>query len=206
MPTILEQTDVELTRSDLERRTPHIATRPAKRKRGCHVSNVLRYIAVEAGNKAWAKDLEDDELPLRMALGLMWEEFAVTLYPEIRWQPDEMECEGLILNIDGLSTTPINGMDFDCDEEFKFTAKKAKSAEDFMRDEWAWLHTARAYCYGWDTNVTRFHVGHYMGNYRGSGPIYRRYAFQFTEAEIYLTWAMLQKNRQRAIEKGYAEI
>lgn len=203
MPTILEQTDVELTRSDLEHRTPHIATKPAKRKRGCHVSNVLRYIAVEAGNKTWAKDLEDDELPLRMALGLMWEEFAVTLYPKTVWQPDEMECDGLIMNIDGF-TTQVDGTS--TIEEFKFTAKKVKSAEEFLHDEWAWLHTARAYCYGWDTNITRFHVGHYMGDYRGSGPIYRRYAFQFTEAEIYLTWAMLQKNRQRAIEKGYAEI
>jgi hypothetical protein len=191
-----------------------------------HLSGVLRYVATESGILKAIADIDEEALPLRMALGLAWEEFAVSMYPEVDWQPGEIVVDGIAMNCDGLSENPkypqldaaYQQFMQQADQalpvvvrpatqldEFKLTWKKAKTAQDLLRDEWYWLQQGRGYCWGYEANLVRWHVCYVNGDYRGSGPIYKRYLIHFSDAEVESTQKMIQKNRAAAEEKGHAE-
>jgi hypothetical protein len=207
MPIILDETKISLERTDLRSRSP--IARPMTKKghlveptrsSGIHLSGILRYVALEGGLMRALADLDEEEMPLRMALGLAWEEFAVSLYPEIDWQPGELIEEGIAMTCDGISSY----QDAPCLEEFKLTWKKVREGRDFV-DEWYWMHQGRGYLWGYGFRFCRWHVAFINGDYRGSGPIYMRYLLQFSDEEIEKTGKMLLANKQRAIAKGYAE-
>lgn len=206
---ILEETEVRLERADLLSRSP--ISRPitkkgrlyqAARTPGIHLSGILHYIAIESGMRKVIEQMDEDELPLRMAMGLAWEEFAASLYPAMLWQPGEVSYEDVLMTCDGHS---FDANDVFSLEEFKLTWKKRKDGAAFCREEWYWLQQARGYCWGYGADTVRFHVCYVMGDYRGAGPVYMRYVIQFTENEINTSAKMLVANRERAKLKGYAE-
>lgn len=209
---LLEETEVRLERADLLARSP--ISRPinkkgrlheAPRTKGIHLSGILRYIMVESGMRKELAQTEDEELPLRMAMGLAWEEFAASLYPEMMWQPGEITNEGVIMTCDGHSFHIPGAEDVFALEEFKLTWKKRKDGPTLLREEWYWLQQARGYCWGYESNMVRFHVCNVMGDYKGGGPSYMRYVVEFDERDLATTAKMLLANRDRAIAKGYSE-
>jgi hypothetical protein len=57
-----------------------------------------------------------------------------------------------------------------------------------------WLSQTKSYCAlvpGVKCLRAYLHVFYVMGNYRGSGPEYRRYRLDFTQAEIDANWRLL---------------
>lgn len=192
MPVVLEETEVKLERADLEKRVP-IKRTALVRSPGIHLSGVLRYIAETSGILRPVDDL-DEELPLRMVLGLAWEEFAVSLYPAIFYQPGEAHRDGVAMTCDGIDFAQADGRRL---EEFKATWKRVRSGEQLLRD-WLWMHQGRGYCKGYGVDRVRWHVYYVNGDYRGSGPIYMRYLVEFTAEEIDQTWYMVLANRDKA--------
>jgi len=217
---ILEETEVALERADLNRRSPIARTitklgklHEPKRTKGIHASGILRYVVIESGMMKVLAQMDEEDFPLRMALGLAWEEFAVSLYPEIHWQPGECIEQGIVMTCDGHSLyveeDPIDGgtnVHALCIEEFKLTWKKRRDAETFTRDEWHWLQQGRGYCWGYGAHLVRWHVCYVMGDYKGGGPVYMRYLIQFDDRDLETTGRMLIGNREKAVEKGYCEI
>lgn len=203
---LIEETEVKLELSDLLARTPIQRPKaPPHRSPGVHQSGVLAYIAHSIGIlKPDEKDEEDaSEYPVLWALGQAWEEFCVSLYPDVDWQPGEETRDGISGSCDGLSfwedesTTRI--------EEYKFTFKKVKTGDEFLKDDamWMWRHQGRAYCKLYGPRVVRWHVCHVRGDYKAFGPVYKRYAVEFSDKEIDQTWSMLCNNRDKAVpEKG----
>ena len=210
MPTVLEQTDVNLDRQDLLSRCPIALpvsgkgkVQVAGRASGMHLSGVLRYIAVTTGLLKIAEEIDEELLPLRLALGHAWEEFAVSLYPEIDWQPGEITQEGISMNCDGIAWVESEGANRL--DEFKLTWKRAKSAEEIVREQWYWLQQGRGYCWGYESRLVRWHVCFVNGEYKGGGPIYRRYLIRFTDQEIESTRKMILKHKDAADRGGNAE-
>jgi hypothetical protein len=216
VPIIHEETEVLLDRGDLHNRYP--IARPVsrrgrlaepKRTAGIHLSGILYYLAKEGGLfKNIEEDRNDEELPLRMAMGLAWEEFAASLYPNMDWQPGEHSHEGIVMTCDGISSLPISPdlvTETPCLNEFKLTWKKTRTAEELLQNEWYWMHQGRGYCWGYDFRFVRWHICYANGDYRGKGPKYMRYLIQFSDEEIEKTGNMIRLNKQRAIEKGYSE-
>jgi hypothetical protein len=211
MPQILEETTIDLDRADLLSRSPIARSVSSRgrliepvRTKGIHLSGVLRYVAIESGLMKVAESIEEEELlPLRMALGLAWEEFAVSLYPEIYWQPGELSPEGIAMTCDGHSFIVDRGSL--CIEEFKLTWKKVRSGDELLRDEWYWMQQGRGYCWGYDARFIRWHCCYVNGDYRGSGPIYKRYLVSLSDSDVESTRSLILKNKDRAIAKGYAE-
>lgn len=219
MPKLIEQTDVTIEMRDLARRSPivqpsdkrgHISLQP--RSKGIHVSAVLRYCAIQAKILKPGDRLEED-LPLWMALGFAWEEFAASLYPEICWQPGEMERNGVYGTPDGISGfTPkkgdspkliarevaraLKGENQIAIEEFKFTRKKTRKGDEIL-DEWLWMQQLRSYCGFYSSTLSRLHVAYINGDYKPLEPKYMRYVILFTDAEIASTWAMIDKNKDK---------
>lgn len=212
MPKLLEETTIDLDRADLLSRSP--IARPVSsrgrliepvRTKGIHLSGVLRYVAIESGLMKVAESIQEELLPLRMALGLAWEEFAVSLYPEIHWQPGEISPEGIAMTCDGHSYSEDQGHFRLCLEEFKLTWKKVRTGDELLRDEWYWMQQGRGYCWGYDARLIHWHVCYVNGDYRGSGPIYKRYLVELSDQDVESTRSLIFKNKDRAIAKGYAE-
>ncbi len=117
MPRLLEQTEIRMEWADVARRIHHPFPESHPRSPGVHLSGVLRYIALEAGilskpgvestSGKQLQDVDEEEMPLRMMLGMFFEEGAVGLYPEMQWQPGELERDRVFGTPDGMSIIEI---------------------------------------------------------------------------------------------------
>lgn len=210
---ILQQTEVKLEFSDIERRVIPVMGE-TERSSGYHVSGILRAVAVNSGililgnsgsgnvdstkspassaNSA-VMDVDEEIMPLRMALGMAWEEWAVGLYPEIIWQPGERREAGISGSVDGIT---IGAGWNDIVEEFKCTWKTLRRG---IGEHWLWMKQGQAYCHLWETDLCRYHVCYVNGDYRQRRePVYMRYLVQFTEREIQAAWRLIYNNRHLA--------
>jgi hypothetical protein len=171
---------------------------PPARSPGVHLSGVLRYIASTIRLKGIWESVLEDEYPLRMAIGVMWEEFCASLYPDSVWWPDEIQRDGVYMTCDGQCVIEkprvAEGMAL---EECKATSQKRRRGDEFLRD-WLRMHQGQGYCMGYQTNLVRWHMLYLQGDYNGSGPQYIRYLVAFTAEEIRKTWNMVLQNRDRA--------
>lgn len=207
MPILLEEVEVKLDRADLLSRAPVVHRPPAPRSPGMHLSGVLRYVLTTSRMPGWRRymsDLDADEglLPLIWAVGIMWEEFCISLYPETIWQPGEtsfgippvwMTCDGLIPSGECRSLWSI--------DEFKYTSCKRKTGVEFLRD-WLKMQQGLGYCAGYGADTVRWHV---LWNYQPWAPQYVRYLVRFTQAEIDGCKRMVLGNREGAEKAGYGE-
>jgi hypothetical protein len=55
----------------------------------------------------------------------------------------------------------------------------------------------KSYCYALETNVSVMRIFHIMGDYRGSGPIYRVARIIFSQYELEQNWNMIIKEKER---------
>lgn len=168
-----------------------------------HLSGVLACIAQAIGVLKPGEPIEED-LPLLCALGFMWEEFAASLYPGIEYQPGEVNHSGVWMTCDGFNLIRSERQERElCIEEFKFTQKKLMDEADFLSSDKAWLYRAQGmgYCAGYGAQLVRWHVMYVRGDYRASGPVYRRYLVRFSEQEIERNWQMVMKNKSKAVSE-----
>lgn len=207
MAKLLEEVEVKLEWDDV--RT--FRTRPKlDRSPGIHLSGILRYVAIEMDmlktGMVDKEDLEDPDIkPLRMALGEAWEEYCVSLYKNIRWQPGELYRNEVVGSPDGFENDWKLGAII---HEFKFTYKSAnkdKKPRDILKD-WMWISQAKGYCamHGSDPRLTEFHVCYAAGNYTYPlSPIYKRYLIEFSREEIEKFWTnIVLKYKDKAIPEG----
>lgn len=206
MPTLIEERDVRLERSDLMRRIvlprnvgPDGFIIPPKRSPGLHASGLLKYIAETSRITSYLEQISEDELPLKWALGLAWEEYAASLYPNMVWQPDEIH-KPLIMNVDGLTAGDYSLVV----EEFKFVRAKKMETTRFLdpRVNWLKLQQGMIYCLGWGTDLVRWHI---MNVIEWPEPLYTTYLVRFEKDELISTRRMIEVNREAAIAKGYSE-
>lgn len=208
MAVLLEQTDITLEVSDLSERydlgyelTADGKLCRAYRSSGVHLSGVLREIGMAIRVLAPGEPIEED-LPTICALGFMWEEFAASLYPSLVYQPGEVCVDGVWMTCDGVGTVlNEHGFEETCVEEFKFTQKKLLGPEEFMAGPkaWMWRAQGQGYCRGYEALLVRWHVMFVRGDYKSSGPVYRRYLVRFTPEEVERNWDMVLRNKERAV-------
>jgi len=189
---LIDQVEVKLEFADMERlMTQRKPLERQERSEGVHVSHVLRYLAKKFN--MYSTEDESDEMPLRMMLGLAFEEYASRLYPNLWWQQGEYERDGIYGNPDGID-------EYGYIHEFKYSGKsirvKGGTSEQWrdIRSEWLWMHQAMAYLNMMqaDTNVAVFHICWKYGAY--NWPMierYFRYLVEFTEEELEGNWKMI---------------
>jgi len=213
MPTLLAEHTVNFDFADLWARVPiSRPPSPLGRRPGVHQSGILKYIAEATGKLKPGEPLEE-EMPLIFALGHAWEEYAVSFYPEIDWQPGEIVVDGIAMNCDGLGPTElIQDEPYQLQlEEFKFTYKAVP--DDFLHDDryWLWQMQARGYCYGYlpelspeHKYICRWHVLHaHEAGFKRFWPVYKQYVVAFDRKDLTSAWKMMLKYRDRAEgEKG----
>jgi len=220
---VLSQVEVKLEWTDLSRMVYHdLNTSP--RSKGIHVSGILKHIALKMN--MFKEEDKQDELPLRMLLGMGFEEQAARLYENVWWQPGEYALfegdgegvpvygwpDGLENHADGIEDYPESdylgflGDGEWIDHEFKYTGKSMKGRED-IRGEWLWMQQVMAYvnmlrAKGLNSNKGMFHVCWKYGNYKY--PLterYIRYLVEFEEKELEGNLKMLRAHRSEVIHE-----
>jgi len=174
-----------------------------KRSAGLHLTDILRQIAIQTG--MLTDEEQADLMPLRMFLGMAWEQMCVRLYPEIWWQPGEVERDGVVGSPDGYSCTFQTDDDNEgVIEEWKYTAKSmrikggsAGSHKD-VTTETLWMWQVMGYCamHPCRPTLARMHVCWTNGDYTYPlTPRYIRYLVRLEESEIENVWKMVVSNR-----------
>jgi hypothetical protein len=215
---VLEHSVISLSADDLRRRVlidRHKASAP--RTSGVHLSGILKYLAYSPGGalddpkkrQSEPSDFEET-YPTIVACGHMWEEFCVSLYPDMIWQPGEMSRDDIYGTADGItfdlevlpkSSRAMRSIKIDCNEEFKFTTKGTRSPQDV----WWWQRQALGYCAMNGVQYTRWHVLWAHGGYQGKRwehfPTYTRTLVGWTEEEIEKWWKVLVSNKGKATKE-----
>lgn len=216
---LLEQVEINLNWADA-----NLVAHPTpeyKRSTGVHLMQVLRHVAVSTGQLVVGDEVDDD-MPLRVLLGMGWEWAAARLYPDMWWQPGELCRDGVYGTPDGISdlnpkeVTEASGWALRCVDEFKYTRKSLRTKggkpdqwKDITR-EWLWMQQ----CMGYANMVNhvmgetgscwhaRLHVLWACGNYDwadrvggGARERYVRYLVQFSEGELESNWRMVMANK-----------
>jgi hypothetical protein len=194
---------------------------------GLHLSQVIRYVARQSGmlkteqykfvgrNVEVSEELEsflDDKwilvqlgfVPLRMAIGMAWEDWAVKQYPEVVWQPAELSLDGIAMNPDGVTSPAVGkiGRVAPTLEEFKCTYKSSlkQGAPRPIQLEWMWLSQLKGYCKALETSRARLHVLYVNGGYRFDQevPEYWVYRLQFSQQELDANWGLMVRHKEAA--------
>lgn len=191
MPRLLEEKEIILEWSDLERRVPKTRASSMERASGVHLSGIIK-ATLQTMKELDIYD-QTDEMPLCVMLGTFFEEGLVTLYPDMIWQPGEVSRDGVVGNPDGLTVTQL--------EEFKFTMKSQykHQGEDILKEK-RWMWQISGYCHMMCLTQARLHVCWSRGDYRQKwGPVYYTYTIGFTEEELARFWNnVILKNMELA--------
>lgn len=195
MPKLIKETEIHLEWTDIDAMTHKERVYTGPRSSGIHLSGVIKYV-LEAAGLLDADDLTDI-MPLRMAVGMAWEAFAVQLWPGLVWQPGECSRDGIVGSPDGITGDSLEERTGNCLEEFKATwksrlerseAKGVRPPDRKITEQRMWMLQLAGYCHMMKLNRARLHVMWVMGDYRGSGPQYFTYLIEFTQAELERTW------------------
>ena len=211
---VLEHSEVSFQWNDMNTRFWHPRRKP-DRSPGIHASDLLRKAAEEMG-KLDPEEERDEKMPLRMAIGIMVEEFVASFYPTMNYQPGELEWNGIYGSPDGITS----GMSYPgarskystLVEEVKATYKSCrlkggdeKTHRDITRE---WLYTQQVMSYinmyseMMDVDplecLGRFHIFYIAGAYTYPlEPRYFRYVVQFEEQELKGNRDVLLRYRER---------
>lgn len=200
---ILEHVIINLTADDLRNRVVIDRTKMnAERSTGVHLSGVLQYLAYAPGGAVSSRNAQggkqdfEENYPMVMAMGHAWEEFAVSLYPDLIWQPGEVERDEIYGTPDGITWgLRYKGEELDVNEEFKFTTKSMK----LPTEDWYFCRQGMSYCAMKGLNHVRWHVCWVHGDYKKQRwPIYTRTLVRFEDAEIERWWSVVRRNKEKA--------
>jgi len=166
------------------------------------MSDLIRPAAIAAG--LFEADDELAQLPAgqrfpqpainRMCAGLAWEEWLAKRYAgKVKFHPGEVVLDGVAGSPDGVGFEPTTGRLHI--HEFKFTWKSANKPTTRC---WYWVAQIQAYllaaqAMGYTIGGGFLHTYHVMGDYRGSGPIYRVMYMEFGQVELGENWATLMQ-------------
>lgn len=180
------------------------------RSKGLHLTDILKSIEHDMG---WTHDPFTDPW-LTMDLGFVWEEQLSRSWAdrqdrlghEMIFRPGEVKKDGIIASPDGIGpnvgiiksdgTIIVKPSPRPTLYEYKLTWKSIRHR---VVDNWYYVTQAKSYLHM--TNLTEcfWHIGYLMGDYRGSGPLYRQCYGEFTKEELDENWTMVISH---AKEKG----
>lgn len=162
------------------------------RAKGLHLSEVISSLSVRAGLNYKGKGFNDMELTAE--IGLLWENvLAKVMGEKYAMRPPQLQVDGIWLSPDGIGPDPEGEVPLIV-EEYKAAWKSTRGSP---ADNFQYMVQLKSYCYAVDTTIAIMRIFHVMGDYRGSGPIYRIARFVFTQWELDQNWQMVLKEKER---------
>lgn len=162
------------------------------RKEGLHLSDVIKSLERRAGLGYKGPGFNDMELTAE--IGLLWERVLSKVMAEkYAVRPPQLLVDGIWLSPDGFAPDPEGEVPLVV-EEYKAAWKSTRSSP---ADNFSYMVQVKSYCYALDTPIAIMRIFHLMGDYRGSGPIYRTARFVFTRYELEQNWKMILAEKAR---------
>lgn len=161
-----------------------------------HLTDIIKYIDKQIGRNQYAPGSTFGAPGLTMEMGFVWEDLLSHVFAgRLGARIGELEVDGIVMSPDGLGYDDV----WDCPvvEEYKFTWKSSKNDPT---DNTSWMIQTKAYCYAFGVNTLLLRILYVMGDYKGSGPLYRECRVRFTDDELLSNWEMLVNNRDAAWE------
>lgn len=209
MPQLISSRQIKIEWTDILGRTRHVRPKTAdKRSSGVHLSGVNKFVLTKLGYLN-PSDL-DDEMPLRMAIGMAWEDWAVGLWPDMVWQPGEWERDKVFGTPDGYTDLPFSSSSPTAGrvEEFKATWKSKftyGTPENLLGEKGRlWMWQLLGNCYAMNCTFANLHILWINGPYRPPSPEYWVYEFAFSEKEKKQYWQnIVLPNIQNAVREEH---
>ena len=161
------------------------------RAEGTHLGEITESIMKSAG--LWYKGKGFEDMNLTAEVGLLWERIlSLVMRDKYATRPPQICEDGIWLSPDGIGPDP-KGEAHIVVEEYKATWQSSIRPP---ADNFKYMVQIKSYCRAVNTNVAILHVFYINGNYRGSGPQYRRFRIVFSDWELEENWKMILRHRQ----------
>ena len=173
-----------------------------------HLTEVIKYVQFCLGTDYKGKGF--DNKALTMDVGFLWERTLERTWGDaMALRIGEVECDDILGSPDGLTEDDdihdtagklvVTGTHEPCLEEYKFTWKSAKKSPT---EDWYYMTQIKSYCHMIGVNICVMRILYIMGDYKGSGPIYRVCRIVFEEEELTTNWGMILKYAEDMRNKG----
>jgi len=157
-----------------------------ERQPGLHLGDVIRSIQESLGIGYKGDGFND--MQLTAEIGLLWEGvLSKIMRDKYAVRPGQIIEDGIWMSPDGLGEDPLGEVPIVL-EEYKATWKSTKWP---LTDNFPYMTQVKSYCRAVGTNVAVMRVFYLMGDYKGSGPIYRVVRITFTDLELEQNWDMI---------------
>jgi len=157
-----------------------------KREDGYHLSTVVKSLQDAAGLGYKGTGFNDMELTAE--IGLLWERALSRIMGEkFASRPPQICEDNIWMSPDGIGPDPEDEVPLVV-EEYKCTWQSTKRSP---LDNFYYMAQVKSYCRAVGTTVAIMRIFHIMGDYKGSGPIYRVARIRFTQHELDQNWNMI---------------
>jgi hypothetical protein len=161
------------------------------RQPGLHLGQVIKSLMDKSGLGYKGKGFADMELTAE--IGTLWERvFSKAAAEKYIVRPPQMEMDGVWLSLDGVGPDPEGRVPLVVIEYKVSWSSTNKSPSD----NFYYMAQVKSYCKAVDTKVVVFHNFHVMGDYKGSGPVYRVARIEFSKKEIEDNWRMIVQHKR----------
>lgn len=166
-----------------------------KREEGLHLGDVTRSLADRSGlGYKPGKGGGFTDMELTAEIGLLWERvLSLIMRDKYAVRPPQIESDGIWMSPDGIGPDPKGEVPLVV-EEYKATWKSCRNPPT---DNFNYMVQVKSYCRALDTAVAVMRIFHIMGDYKGSGPIYRVARLEFTKWELEQNWDMILREKER---------
>lgn len=170
---------------------------PDDREEGLHLGSLIKSLSSRTGLGYKGAGFFDMELTAE--IGLLWEEVLSRIMADkYAIRPPNIMMDGIWVSPDGVNEDPKGEVPLVV-EEYKATWKSTRNPPT---EHFQYMVQVKSYCRALGTNVAIMRIFHLMGDYKGSGPIYRVARIVFSDKEIEENWAMVLRERDRWIEEN----
>jgi len=174
------------------------------REEGLHLGAVIKSLMDRSG-MGYPKDGGFTDLELAAEIGLLWElALSKIMREKYAVRPPQMEVDGIWMSPDGVGDVdPLGSLSVGPDpqgkvpvvvEEYKATWQGSRRV---AVDNFRYMTQVKSYCRALDTKVAVMRIFHIMGDYKGSGPLYRVSRIEFSGWELDQNWDMILKEKER---------
>ena len=157
------------------------------RTEGLHLSDIIKDLLNKSGLGYKGAGFTDMQLTAEM--GLLWER-VLSHVAGMKYANNplgELEKDGVLMTPDGIGPDPKGEVGMVL-EEYKVTWKSNRTHPNEVLN---YMMQVKSYCHVVETNVCVMKVMYIMGDYKGSGPMYRESRIVFTDKELRDNWDML---------------
>ena len=162
------------------------------RAEGLHLGAVIKDLMDSSGLGYKGDGFTDMELTAE--IGLLWENVLSRIMGDkYALRPSQIQCDGIWMSPDGIGPDPMGEVPLVV-EEYKATWQSTRRSPV---DNFYYMCQVKSYCRAIGTDTAIMRIFYLMGDYKGSGPIYRVARLKFHQLELDQNWEMIVKHKEK---------